>query len=688
MKNEGQLYIDDVLVDISNDTKITLELKSNLLKGFNIESNASFTINLPKTVRNRRVLGYADMVQRGVNFPYKYHRARYLRNGVEIVSEGRAVLVEVDDDSFSIMMMWGLFPAFQQMMSQGITLNQLESHERILFGENNEVATYESALAADVFYADIDCERLGEGSGVLPWRWGIEKPGTTNNRIFGGRRGWKEAADRTILLHPCCKVSWVLGLIRQQMGVEFRWSGDELDYINTLIIPIISKKASEDSYDDGFVAIARGVTATGPIPLEVVTAATSILQSQGVVGQSLTVGADGRYYVKVMYRYTFNMSGMRWQNSGPRGGGRMYIQTTSTWYYKLKIVRGSESAEYVIGTTEGGKIIYKDDLENDIYFENAEGYGVMSLERGDVLSMELCSTDGRTGTINNSRLTFEGGQLTIGVMDSDEVPEGGYFPIALNLPEIKIVDFVKFLSIITGTFPVNRFDDGVVRFEKFSKLWENLSEAKDWTRRLIAPHGENSPQNMTFTGDYCQHNRYKWKEDDEVQGLYDGDLTISNETLDVERVVMEFPFAATDGNSVPLYTKPSMADTSSSGSDDEPASSVDDLDTRLKADFDECEPRILRLKESEDGKAEGDFDMDMKSILEEKYDSLKLTLESLKIIKESIRISDVELKNFDETIPVYLAQYGCYFGVLEVKAEDNGLAEVTMVQLIINSGDE
>jgi hypothetical protein len=44
-------------------------------------------------------------------------------------------------------------------------------------------------------------------------------------------------------------------------------------------------------------------------------------------------------------------------------------------------------------------------------------------------------------------------------------------------------------------------------------------------------------------------------------------------------------------------------------------------------------------------------------------------------------LSDFELLNFDETIPVYLRQYGAYFAVLEIKSSKAGIAEVQMLKL-------
>ena len=719
MMNEGQLYIDGVLVDSDKDTKVTLDLKSNILKGYNIESNASYTIKLPKTVRNRRLLGYSDMIQAGVVFPYGYHTARYFRNGVEIISDGRAALLEATDDAFEVAIWWGLFPALTDLIASGATLNQLESVEKILFGNNN-VSTYAEAVAANVFYADIDTERYEESEADTSWVNGkrgtvvsVALGGNGNvsggvfSRAAGGGTSGGSATDATILLHPCCKVSWILEMIREQKGVEFRWTGEAKSYIDTLILPVINKKATEDSYDGAFAAAVMRTTASGYVNMTVQVGATMFEESVGTISKTLTVAADGGVYVTVSCQWTRNMAGAAWQtrsrNSARTGKSTSRsVMLSSVPFLVLVVMRGTETAEYQIGSSKT-YAIYDYECVNNVYTGELCGEGLIELQRGDKLMLELRDSTGESFSLVGSLASFIGGTITAAATESDEVPKGGYYPIAVNLPEVKVVDFVKFLSILTGTFPLNRFRDGVVDFVALADVWSNVSRAKDWTRRLIAPKGENNPQDMTFAGDFCQHNRFKWKNDEEVKGSYDGDMTIENDTLDLERTVMEFPFAATDGNNVPLYTRPETSSSSSSGSgsssggsgvfgngdtmsqgtDDSTNTSTDDLTDNISAEFDECEPRILRLYDN-DGKAGAVFDMDMQNIITEKYADLVRTLQSMKVIKESIRISDIELKEFDETVPVYLAQYGCYFAVIEIKAEDNGLAEVTMLQLIIS----
>ena len=74
----------------------------------------------------------------------------------------------------------------------------------------------------------------------------------------------------------------------------------------------------------------------------------------------------------------------------------------------------------------------------------------------------------------------------------------------------------------------------------------------------------------------------------------------------------------------------------------------------------------------------------MQEIINTKYREVVNTLRYAKVARVKIRIRNMELLNFDETRPIYLAQYASYFAVLEIKAESDGTAEVTLLKLEFN----
>jgi hypothetical protein len=247
---DERLYIDGVLVDLGTDTKITLQIQSNLFRDVSkIVSNTSYTVKLPKTVHNQQILKHTDLVQGDSTYAYSMHTARYFRNGVEIIKDGRASVLAVTDEAIEINLVWGLYSAFSTLVSKGTALNELTGDEKILWSGSDAADTYENALAKDYFYADLNVWVAQEVSTYWNYRNNVE--GETSNRTYssgvfmGGRRG----TTTKTYLHPSVKVSWVLKKIKECTDVDFQWTGDEKSFIDSLILPLINKKANDLTFN-------------------------------------------------------------------------------------------------------------------------------------------------------------------------------------------------------------------------------------------------------------------------------------------------------------------------------------------------------------------------------------------------------------------------------------------------------
>lgn len=153
---DQQLYIDGVLMDLSEDTNITLDIKSNLFRDISkMETNNTYTIELPKTTHNMASVDWAAKPKTGSKYPYVFHKARYFRNGVEVIKDGRASLLSVEDN-IEIAIYWGLFPAFSSLQESDMKLSDLQTTKYLRFERKNSPAEYDKALEDGVFYADYD----------------------------------------------------------------------------------------------------------------------------------------------------------------------------------------------------------------------------------------------------------------------------------------------------------------------------------------------------------------------------------------------------------------------------------------------------------------------------------------------------------------------------------------------------
>lgn len=680
--SENRLYIDNVLVDIDENTDITMEIKSNLFRDVSsLVSNTTYTVKLPKTVNNQGILAHVDKAESSDSFPFILHTARYFHGGVEVIHDGRAVVLSVTSEAIEISIIWGIFSKYTDLISKGTKLNELESTDRILFNAVNTPYTYANAEKADYFYANYDV-MVHDTTTDYTWKAGevrispesdfVDYSSAVNGAIIssGGFGGTVSNIDGAFL-HPLVKVEWLLNLIESNTGIKFKFSGDALEYIKTLIIPLIEKKANELTLDEKFGANIEATDTKGTLNIDITTASDLFKESTGTVTE-LNVVSDADVIIDINAEWSFEITSSN-NPSSSRSTTKNGVTTSWDGYtinnpyiLVIGVTSGSTTDQYVMGVNASKFTVWVPAGYKGVVRDKYKGYGKISVKKDSKIQLRWVSM----GEITNTH--FYGGTMKATVTTGEYVTAGSYFPIAYNLPKIKVIDFIKFLCAVTGTYPLQMSDDGVVEFVSISTVWNNISKAIDWTEKLIASGTDNKPKSMEFkVGSYAQHNYYKWKDDDDVTGDYDGDVVISNDSLDSERTVIEFPFAACDNNNVPMYTK------------GDATLNTDGTTSTSSPSYNACSDRIMRLSEDSNSNAIAIFDINMQSILNEKYTELTKTLQMAKVVKEKMRLSAIEIVNFDETIPIYLAQYGRYYAVTEIKTDSDGNAEVTMLQLIL-----
>jgi hypothetical protein len=106
--NDIQLYINDQLVDLSDDSPIALTFQiNNLAEVQNQQGNTSNQFKLPLTQRNRQILGFPDDVTLCTNLPYTQYPAKFVQDGLEIIPYAIGELNSIDQDTASITILSG-----------------------------------------------------------------------------------------------------------------------------------------------------------------------------------------------------------------------------------------------------------------------------------------------------------------------------------------------------------------------------------------------------------------------------------------------------------------------------------------------------------------------------------------------------------------------------------------------------
>lgn len=788
---DQRLYIDGELVDLGEDTKFTLSIKSNLFREISdIVSNNTYTIKLPKTVRNQRIIGHADLVQNGGStYPYAYHTAQYFRGGVQLIKNGRAAVMSVGEE-IELSIVWGLRPALQKIIDDDFSINELSDDAHIkyyYFNDPEDINTFMERGYGYAYYnpyiqetdyewstktvalSDAPNEPVDLETGAIetPTIWetcnfyidktretykcciinaniGVEvdivdavggndarlyacldatgtvleeaeafqstadmttnsitiTPGydvsyvvvnidmekSTNPRVIVRRRAddaYKEFKSRMYKLRPSATVKWVLDNIAKDKGVSFNWQGDAKALVESLAIPLLKAAADTGTFNDAQISMIASAPSRGlgKMPLWIRKGSIFFDTTSGTdFVYSVKAKASGSIYFNITGSWTFDTEG-KGPNQSWTGHGDTVIKRYAfgNCYVRMTITHGNGTGsvdEYIIGTT--GRIECEEDKATQGFINLRESAaGTISIAQDDIIEFSLnCDY----GTPVNLLYSLE---IKGTPEDDKNVPAGGLFPIAKNLPDIEVADLVKFLCAITGTFPLQLDKGDEIEFAPFDAIWD-LSRAIDWTSRLIPQGMENKPREMEFTiGDYAQANWYRWKEDDKTKGFYDGCLRIPNDTLSASEDVFEFPFAATDGNTIPFYTKDSRQQAEIIVGQGQSAGVSSSVGYEGASDAD-CEPRIMSIYTDTGGNAALRFDIRMQDILDTKYKNLGEALKQGKQIKETMSLSDVEIMEFDETRPVYLAQYGAYFAVTEIETNDDGTSDVTMLRISKN----
>lgn len=499
---------------------------------------------------------------------------------------------------------------------------------------------------------------------------------------FGNSGGGTFKSEGTI--QPSVTAQYILDLITVQTGVAFGWSNRARETINGLAVPLITRKADAQTVVGSLEGTFFQTESLGILDFQ----PTSLSE----VFYGLEIGHRySQLNVKIACKMIFDVQ-MNWSwdaskvtpsghKSWSFGEGSTESQAFYSYppnYIEMKVKHNNgdgtwTETPYIAGLQQdetSGKYVtdYESDKVNGRFIHLVAGRGEIDLEEGDIVTFEMKHPKNQTLI----GLKCYNGRLSASIKQSDEVPYGGNFPIGKNLPDIKVTDFLKCICILTSTFPSQRFIGGTLTFADIVSLWEAKAQAVDWTKKLIPSEACNHPRQTDFSvEDYCQHNIYKWKEDDTVYQQHDADMTIDNKTLEYTQDVCTLPFAATDGNRIPIYEWENHQYTFGR------TTKTVQTPTKYKA----CKDRIVNLTKNDAGYAELAFNIDLQDIFDNKLEKLRKTVANPHHIVERFNLSDLEILEFDETKPVYLAQYGAYFAVTEIKTTSSGYCEVTMIEL-------
>ena len=618
---KDQLYIDNKVVDIDDNTNITLNYKSNIFTDVSkIVSNNTYSIKLPLTVRNCVVIDNAHIPSYMTRYPRVNHKGRYLRNGVEIVSDANVTLMEITD-TIDIAMAWGNVSAFADIVNDDKKLQ-------------------------DLSYGDV------EGEDFVTWRR-EDAPSEMFPRV---EYGYSDT-EKEVWYHPVITAKWIFDKISRDSGVAFDFPEEMSDCLEVLIIPLLTRNDSSKNSESCAIQLAPVTLISIPdggynLGFESNSITNYYLYTIGGTGSQ-----GGNYTMGLIVNFKkiiLNLSGaISFTMSSSYISDTMRIEVRDVNNVALLTIYPSE-----IRADSDGRSRVVFDFDNDTDETTVAG-NISGKIR--VTLQGISSALGASDFMGSITITPRISQVV--VEDSSDKYRNTRYYLVPNLPDMKQIDFIKAISAICGCFAVS-FSSGI-KFVKIDDIISNKAKALNWTKRVVASYRDNRPKSLVFSVDgFAQKNIYKWKDDED--GVYDGVIYVDDATLDEEAEVITLPFAGSETSDktdyygcayIPLYSY--------------------DSDNVLEYD-DSVTPRLLIRTQKNDGVFTG---LDWQSIINDRYKVYQDVIREPKVISELIEIREYELKDLDMSIPVYLAQYGKYYAIISIKAEKTGICECKLFQL-------
>lgn len=682
-------------IDTYKDQKLTLQFVSNLLTGVEkITSSSTLSVKLPRTVHNERVFDLATRPQFDSVMTHRKIECRVFINGIDMMKAAYCYILDSEGDNYEVAIVFGLLQNYSQWIDQGKKLQDLHDLSEYIKW-NWQAAFYDIYVPAGsphdvgdnppIWWGHDNCINTytpQNGIGKLMY-YGIYDPGFDRN-------------DDTVdygNVHPFVTVREIYERIKAENNLNFVMPTSVLRDMENLAI-VLTKVSGNPSQGNPNSDTNAGDVDSHPSTMRPSGSLSSLSFGWNVI--CTTIGDcwnNGTPLMKgqIKYKGTGNIRlnvGLILldESSFPYNGGTAtasYIVNAAGHpeYFDL-VVKNTMSGQEtrLTPTIAGGYISWSGNI--DIYCKGAS--------EGDVVAEVYIDNDGRMTTY------LEGAWETYWMLGRGEwdnlfswqvcgmgvtyytgnlIYPNPQYRCFKNLPDMTQLDFIKFICQLYCLFPVSSVNNSEqVEFIPIDAIDEAKPKAKDWSDKLLE-YSRDTPKKISFRlGDYAKKNAIQWTEDENdyvTDSVRKGDLLVDDDTLDKEKDLVTFPFAASDGTVISHWY----------------IESTGDPNDPYKAEFTEVKPRIMRVVEwynyTNKKVTRLEFSkLSIPSILSAYYQTYQGFISKPRIITEHIRINELDVRDIDFRIPVYLGKYGRFYAIKQIQwTVGDDYAEVQLLQI-------
>lgn len=594
-----ELIIDGQHVDLSGESGITLEYVSNLLNDpGKLSLSHSYTVKLPRTTRNASILDLPERPAHESAQVRRYLPCRYYRNGINLIGDNaRAYITNSTRDQYEIVIVWDDIPELRALSESKATINDLPDLPRMNW---------------------------------KGWTYGLEKEGALFAK-YTSSNAPKDTENVNELIHPCMRLTNLLGRIMNGAGVPYSVPEGPLDDLVVLAAP--DHKPDAEMLRDSATTISRY--------------SESIFSAAG-------------FYPNVQSKYYgHNLNGV--DITSPLGNVQYkpdriddaFVVSAKSFtlyvHFNTDIDKALDDAFLVVlaaGSAEGTSVTLAEmPLQKVMNYHYALGTLQIELPEGYTGFRLRLNAPSAPEVIEIEPYGYGLSSLFEIVVPFDHIIPTfqNVFPLGGNLPDLEQWAFVRNCMLIGGLTPV--VSRTGLRLHKISDFFD-VTRAEDWTGKLNMASALIVKPTLSS---WAQNNLLKFAENPDLSSSPGFSLTIQDETLKANRDWASLNFAA------------SLRDIAVHYKSTDEGATYEDVAIEPRFFLYNSATRALQFEPELYGAG-----------LKAKYEGLQDAIERPVILEAQVRLSDVDLATLDITRPVYLAQYGRYYHILKVQTSNKG----------------
>ena len=674
------LYIEGVKLDTPQNFFFTMTYRSSWFTSIDkITLSYSGTISIPKTANNTAALGAIISPSSVSDAPYKYLNADVMQDGIMFLKGAQVYLQQVTDDGYKLSLVWGDMNALKRMKDDekeltALTTTKPDFNWTIVDTKNfpRVIDSHHALLnfdGTDVTYAfqrfpSVSCKSL------------IAK-------ICAHYDMYEPPAEDTESIKD-----WVIPLMNRIDPIITE--GEKYYDINEWTTHFILGDMNGEGYD---IKMSKGGSNPDEYPpqdTENTPGGFNYLQ-EGVFVVSRELRAIGKPANSVN---TLDSLVPLYSNIKILTRGEMKAVVSGVYNYesdvKLQLVykhrkigAGSYTEEDILTISpkyyeESGFMGATAVCEWD---EESDTIPLVTQSRMDIYKDLDARLVWRLAT-SNLYVTIVSSNVVISSQMEYVVVGSPYYNFA-NYPKMKMLDCIKNISILAGKFV---YIENVEMWDGLKMVAKprlrmvsyddaiNSTDIYDWSR-----YADSELRDMTFTaGEWSQRNIFAYKENDN----YTDSITmpIASEVLK-ERYEVNVPF-----NAVRMSSDGVMIVHKYHDEEDEYGDSYlnnEDLELLKGINIYNGNDDKMYIGKKYYNEVTKGYDVLALpwSELKANYDTVMETLQKMKVVKETMRLPQMVLRDLNLHKLVYIDKYGCYFAILQIRTRNNGTCDVELLKI-------